>query len=83
MKVKELQEILKDIDPELSVVVISGYETGLDDVIECKSIRIIRQKNPKFYDGRYEFYGYAPEDFGQRYEGEPFTALFLNSGRFA
>ena len=44
MKVRELIQSLRLVDPELPVMV-RGYEDGVNDVQEMRSIRILRDRN--------------------------------------
>jgi len=52
MKVGELITQLQTLDPN-SRVMVRGYEDGVNDVLEVRSIRIVKNKNTKWYDGLY------------------------------
>ena len=53
MKVKELIETLSQLDPEL-MVVIGGYEGGLNEVSRYKLCNIELNVNTEEYYGRHE-----------------------------
>lgn len=55
MNIKELIEKLKQFDPE-TLVVVDGYEKGLDDINNIKKtiIRLNPQPQPEYWDqGKY------------------------------
>ena len=53
MKVKELIETLSQLDPEL-MVVIRGYEGGVDEIKNYKLCNIWLNANDEWYYGRHE-----------------------------
>ena len=53
MKVKELIEALSQLDPEL-MVVRSGYEGGVDEIIKIKIYDIELNVNTEWYYGKHE-----------------------------
>ena len=53
MKVKELIEKLKSCDPEL-MVVVNGYEGGVNEAENAAQVKIKLDKNPEWYYGTHE-----------------------------
>ena len=53
MKVKELIELLSQLDPEL-MVVRSGYEGGVDEIKKIKIYDIELNVNTEWYYGKHE-----------------------------
>jgi hypothetical protein len=53
MKVKELIEALSQLDPEL-MVVIKGYEGGVDEVSRYELCNIELNVNDEWYYGKHE-----------------------------
>ena len=53
MKVKELIEKLSQLDPEL-MVVIHGYEGGVNEVSDCGLCNLWLNANDEWYYGRHE-----------------------------
>lgn len=53
MKVKELIETLSQMDPELMVVII-GYEGGVDEVSRYNLCNIWLNANDEWYYGKHE-----------------------------
>jgi hypothetical protein len=53
MKVKELIEKLKSCDPEL-MVVVRGYEDGVNEAENAAQVKIKLYKNPEWYYGTHE-----------------------------
>ena len=53
MKVKELIEKLSEL-PENSLVIISGYEAGYEEIEEVLSVKLKLNVNTKWYYGRHE-----------------------------
>jgi len=53
MKVKQLIELLQKEDPNL-MVVISGYEGGVDELEMINNISIKLNQNQKWYYGKHE-----------------------------
>ena len=53
MKVKELIEQLKQLNPEL-MVVVRGYEGGVNEVISYEECNIALDANEEWYYGRHE-----------------------------
>ncbi len=60
MKVKELIERLKTLDPEL-MVVRSGYEGGVEEATEVDVRTIALNVNPEWYYGSHELLDSADE----------------------
>ena len=52
MKVKELITRLQACDPE-SIVVIAGYEGGVDELIDVNAVHIRLNANTAWYYGRH------------------------------
>ena len=53
MKVKELIEKLSQLPQELPVIV-SGYESGYNEVICAQNKKVKKAINPSWYDGKLE-----------------------------
>ena len=53
MKVKELMEKLQSYDPEL-MVVVSGYEDGVDEVKYAVNVKIKLDVHTEWYYGKHE-----------------------------
>lgn len=53
MKVKELIEVLSQLDPEL-MVVVHGYEGGVNEVDRCDVYDIELNVNTEWYYGKHE-----------------------------
>ena len=53
MKVKELIQILAELDPE-AIVVVSGYEGGVDDVDYVVEHSVALNVNQQSYLGKHE-----------------------------
>jgi len=53
MKVKELIEVLSQLDPEL-MVVVAGYEGGVDEVDKSELCDIELNVNDEWYYGKHE-----------------------------
>ena len=53
MKVKELIEALSQLDPEL-MVVVAGYEGGVDEIKKYKLCNIELNVNDEWYYGKHE-----------------------------
>lgn len=53
MRVIDLIEKLKELDPELPVFV-DGYEDGCNDVSSIQEIEVIRDVNDQWYYGAHE-----------------------------
>jgi hypothetical protein len=70
MKVYELIAILETMSPE-SRVVVSGYETGYDDITLIKPLAVLPESNPSWFNGRYDE---APTESAD--QGEPAVLLF-------
>lgn len=56
MTVKELIEVLKDLDPNTRVFV-KGYEGGVDDLITIKEHAVVLNVNSEWYYGKHEMVG--------------------------
>lgn len=61
MKVKELIEKLQSLDPE-HMLVINGYEGGVNEVSEVETIRILTDQNKEWYYGKHEEVGSYDEE---------------------
>lgn len=53
MTVRELIEELTTLN-QSAIVVVDGYEGGVDEISEVKSCRIAKNQNSKWYYGRHE-----------------------------
>jgi len=53
MKVKDLIEKLQRYDPE-TMVVVNGYEGGVDTCTSCKEVRVMFNINKEWYYGNHE-----------------------------
>ena len=53
MKIKELIEVLSQLDPEL-LVVVHGYEGGVNEVDRCDVYDIELNVNTEWYYGKHE-----------------------------
>jgi len=53
MTAKELIEILKKLNPS-TMILVEGYEGGLSDIIEAKTLKVERDINSEHYYGRHE-----------------------------
>ena len=53
MKIKELIEVLSQLDPEL-LVVVHGYEGGVNEVDRCDVYDIELNVNTAWYYGKHE-----------------------------
>jgi len=53
MRVKELIEVLSQLDPEL-MVVVHGYEGGVNEVDRCRECDIELNVNTAWYYGKHE-----------------------------
>lgn len=53
MKVKELIQRLQEYNPE-RVVVVHGYEGGVDTCTSCKEVRVKFNINQEWYYGAHE-----------------------------
>jgi len=53
MTTQELIERLKECPPETPVLV-EGYETGFDDIVELKSCEVVRYRHAQEWDGEYQ-----------------------------
>lgn len=53
MTVQELIEQLKALPPETPVLV-EGYETGYDDIVNLKPQEVFRYRNAQEWDGEYQ-----------------------------
>lgn len=55
MKVKELIEKLQKFNPD-TMVVVSGYECGFDELIEVSEIKISLNVNFESWEGKHDSY---------------------------
>ena len=53
MTAEELIEHLKLLPPETPVLV-EGYETGFDDIVEFTSEQVVRYRHAQEWDGEYQ-----------------------------
>ena len=53
MTAEELIEQLKLLSPETPVLV-EGYETGFDDIVEFTSEQVVRYRHAQEWDGEYQ-----------------------------
>jgi hypothetical protein len=53
MKVKELIEQLQTMPPEM-LLVVPGYEGGLNELGRCSRIKILLDQHDEWYYGRHE-----------------------------
>lgn len=53
MTVAELMDLLRDLPPETRVLV-EGYETGYDDIVELRPLEVFRYRNAQEWDGEYQ-----------------------------
>lgn len=58
MTAAELIERLKTLPPE-SIILVEGYETGYDDIVEITPEQVVWYRNARDWDGEYQ----APERF--------------------
>lgn len=65
MKVKELIQILAELDPE-AIVVVSGYEGGVNDVDYVVEHKVALNVNQQSYLGKHEIDWY-PDCFEHDY----------------
>lgn len=62
MKVKELIKKLQELDPE-NMVVISGYEGGLNEITMIEEVKIKKDVNSVRYYGKHEEVGKKDNEF--------------------
>lgn len=65
MKVKKLIQILAELDPE-AIVVVSGYEGGVEDIDYVKEHRVALNVNKQSYFGKHEIDWFS-DSFEQDY----------------
>lgn len=53
MTAAELIERLKTLPPE-SIVLVEGYETGYDDIVELTVEQVVWYRNAQEWDGEYQ-----------------------------
>jgi len=53
MTAEELIEQLKALPPETPLLV-EGYETGFDDIVELTPEQVVRYRNAQEWDGEYQ-----------------------------
>jgi len=58
MTAAELIERLKTLPPE-SIILVEGYETGYDDIVEITPEQVVWYRNAQEWDGEYQ----SPERF--------------------
>ncbi|MCL7942958.1 hypothetical protein [Marinobacter sp. ATCH36] len=52
MTADELIQRLKTLPPE-STVLVEGYETGYDDIVDLKPMEVVRYRKAQEWDGEY------------------------------
>lgn len=52
MTAAELIKRLRTLPPE-STVLVEGYETGYDDIVDLKAVDVVRYRNAQEWDGEY------------------------------
>ena len=72
MTAEELIERLKSLPPETPVLV-EGYETGFDEIVDIKAQEVVRYRNAQEWDGEYR----AADNFSQPGKGMVNAAVIL------
>ncbi|KPP97214.1 hypothetical protein [Marinobacter sp. HL-58] len=76
MTAVELIERLKSLPPE-STVLVEGYETGYDDIVDLKTLDVVRYRKAQEWDGEYS----AVDKFtGDRDKTIPVTVILGRRG---
>ena len=76
MTAEELIKQLQKLPPETPVLV-EGYETGFDDIVELKSVDVFRFRKAAEWDGEYQ----TPDNFaGSGSRTSPAAALIGRRG---
>lgn len=76
MTVEELMEQLKNLPAETPVLV-EGYETGYDDIVELRPLEVFRYRNAQEWDGEYQT---KNEHSGQGSKVAPAVAILGRRG---
>lgn len=76
MTVAELMDLLRDLPPETRVLV-EGYETGFDDIVELRPLEVFRYRNAREWDGEYQA---KNEHSGQGSKTVPAVAILGRRG---
>ena len=53
MKIKDLVKELNNLNPD-SQILVQGYESGYDDIVSLKEIKIFKKRNANNWDGEYD-----------------------------
>jgi len=77
MTAEELMAQLKELPPETPVLV-EGYETGYDDIVELRPLEVFRYRNAQEWDGEYQT---KNEHSGQGSKAVPAAAILGRRGR--
>jgi len=72
MTAEELIAQLKVLPPETPLLV-EGYETGFDDIVELTPEQVVRYRNAQEWDGEYQ----APDRFSKPETGVLKAAVIL------
>jgi hypothetical protein len=72
MTAEELIERLKSL-PSETPVLVEGYETGFDEIVDIKAQEVVRYRNAQGWDGEYR----APESFSEPGNGVVDAAVIL------
>lgn len=76
MTVSELIEKLQSMNPDLPVFA-RGYEDGYDPSIDVKTVVVINNRNPQWYNGKVDLY-IMDKDFNEEHTvGDPYDAVIL------
>ena len=76
MTVEELMDQLKTLPPETPVLV-EGYETGYDDIVELRPLEVFRYRKAQEWDGEYQ----AKNEYsGQGSKAVPAVAILGRRG---
>lgn len=73
MKVKELIQQLQELDQE-SIVVVRGYEGGVDDVVDVTPVQVQLNVNSSWWLGKHEIC----DDTSKRHRPKPVSAVFVS-----
>lgn len=76
MTAAELIERLKTLPPE-SKVLVQGYETGYDDIVDLKALDVVRYRNAQEWDGEYST---VDKFTGERGKAIPVTVILGRRG---
>ncbi len=76
MTAAELIERLKCLPPE-STVLVEGYETGYDDIVDLKPVDVVRYRKAQEWDGEYAT---VDKFAGDRGKTKPVTVIIGRRG---